>query len=178
MRRRTLLQWLTGIGSALPFPAVRAWAQAATFPGNQSDALRRIAILVLPSELGTEGSGRVASQFEQYVRDYRAGADTDHGYGVTRVRPKPPSPAAEYMKQLAALPNPLTRDAIESALEESGVKDLPRLPDGKSVVADLMSFYFRGSDANDLCYRAAIHRDTCRGLEGSNQPPSALKVSA
>jgi hypothetical protein len=178
MRRRTLLQWLAGIVGTLPFSQVRAWSEAAAFPGNQSDALRRIAALVLPSELGTEGSGRVASQFERYVREYRAGADTDHGYGVTRVRPKPPSPAADYLKQLAALPKPLTRDAIQSALEASGVKDLPRLPDGKNVIADLMSFYFRGSDANDLCYRAAIHRDTCRGLEGSDQPPAPLKASA
>ncbi len=27
-----------------------------------------------------------------------------------------------------------------------------------------MAFYFRCSDANDLCYRAAIGRDECRGL--------------
>ena len=33
---------------------------------------------------------------------------------------------------------------------------MPRIPDGKSVIADLMSFYFRSAEANDLCYRAAI----------------------
>jgi hypothetical protein len=39
-----------------------------------------------------------------------------------------------------------------------------------------MSFYFRGSDANDLCYRAAIGRDKCRGLAGSQNPPSELRA--
>jgi hypothetical protein len=178
MRRRTILQWLAGCAGTLPFPTVRAWSQTAAFPGNQSDSLRRIAAFVLPSELGAGGSDGVATQFERYVREYRPGADTDHGYGVTRVRPKPPSPAADYMKQLAAMPSPLTRQAVQRALEAAGIKDLPRLPDGKNVIADLMSFYFRGSDANDLCYRAAIKRDTCRGLEGSDQPPSPMKGSA
>jgi hypothetical protein len=38
-----------------------------------------------------------------------------------------------------------------------------------------MAFYFRSSDANDLCYRAAIGRDLCRGLDGSEQAPPPLK---
>jgi hypothetical protein len=178
MRRRTLLQWAAVIAGGLPFSAARIWSQTVAFPGNQSESLLRLAALVLPSELGSAGSARVAAQFEKYVREYRPGADTDHGYGVTRVRPKPQSPVAAYMKQLAVLPSPLTRETIQSALEQEGIKDLPRLPDGKSVIADLMSFYFRGSDANDLCYRAAIQRDTCRGLDGSDKAPAPLKGRA
>jgi hypothetical protein len=162
----------------LPFPAIRSWSQTTAFPGSQSAALRELAALVLPSSLGKAGADRIAEQFERYVREYRAGADTDHGYGVTRVRPKPATPAPEYMKQLAALPTPLTRVAVEKSLEESQVKDMPRLPDGKSVIADLMSFYFRSADANDLCYRAAIQRETCRGLEGSGKEPAPLGESA
>jgi hypothetical protein len=41
-----------------------------------------------------------------------------------------------------------------------------------------MSFYFNSADANDLCYRARIQRDTCRGLEGSENPPPPLKRGA
>jgi hypothetical protein len=37
-----------------------------------------------------------------------------------------------------------------------------------------MAFYFRSSDANDLCYRAQIGRDQCRGLAGSDRPPAPL----
>jgi hypothetical protein len=128
-------------------------------------------MIVLPA-----GSGPIADQFTRYVREYRPGADTDHGYGFTRVRPKPPSPAPEYLRQLAALPVPLTRAAVEAALEEAQIKDLPRLPDGKNVIADLMSFYFRSADANDLCYRASIKRDTCRGLAGSSREPAKESV--
>jgi hypothetical protein len=120
----------------------------------------------------------VADEFVIYVRDYRPGADTEHGYGFTRVVPKPPSPARRYAEQLSALPSPLTKDAVKQALTQSGVKELPRVPDGKSVIADLMAFYFRGSEANDLCYRAAIGRDQCRGLNGSDQTPAPLQEPA
>jgi hypothetical protein len=73
---------------------------------------------------------------------------------------------------------PLTRAAVEAALEAAQVRDLPRLPDGKSVIADLMSFYFRSAGANDLCYRAEIGRETCRGLAGSSKEPKPLKERA
>jgi hypothetical protein len=173
MRRRTLLQWLASLGTA-----IRAWSQTSVFPGDQAAVLHELAAAVLPTTLGRQGTDLIASQFERYVREYRPGADTDHGYGFTRVRPKPPSPAQEYLRQLAELPVPLTHDAIAAALDAAQIKDLPRLPDGKSVIADLMSFYFRSADANDLCYRAAIQRDTCRGLAGSSKAPKPLSERA
>jgi hypothetical protein len=169
MRRRTLLQWLASLGTA-----IRAWSQTQAFPANQAATLQNLAAIVLPGTLGRTGSDRIAAQFEKYVREYRPGADTEHGYGVTRVRPKPPSPAPAYLKQLAALPSPLTRAAVEGVLEAGQIKDIPRLPDGKNVIADLMSFYFRSAEANDLCYQAAIQRETCRGLAGSSQAPKPL----
>jgi hypothetical protein len=173
MRRRTALQWLAGLGAA-----IRGWSQSNQFPGDQAGKLREVAALVLPGSLGRAATDSVAGNFEKYVREYRAGADTEHGYGFTRVRPKPPSPAAEYVRQLSALPAPLTKEAVEAALEAAQVRDLPRLPDGKSVIADLMSFYFRSAEANDLCYRAAIQRDTCRGLTGSSKEPKPIQERA
>jgi len=167
MRRRNVLQWLAGLATSL-----RAWSQTTVFPADQAVALRNVATLVLPS---TANPDQIADRFVRYVREYRPGADTEHGYGFTRVRPKPPSPVQDYMRQLAALPTPLTKEAVSAALEQSQIKDLPRIPDGKSVIADLMSFYFRSAEANDLCYRAAIQRDTCRGLEGSSRKPQPLK---
>jgi hypothetical protein len=169
MRRRTLLQWFASLGAA-----VRGLSQNSSFPQNQAAKLKDLAAIVLPGSLGRAGTDGIAAKFERYVKEYRAGADTDHGYGFTRVRPKGPSPVPEYMKQLAALPTPLTRSAVESALEAADVRDIPRLPDGKSVIADLMAFYFRSADANDLCYRAAIQRDTCRGLAGSSKEPRRI----
>jgi hypothetical protein len=171
MRRRTVLQWLASLTTA-----IRGWSQTGISPlASHSGTLKDLAAIVLP---GGVASSRIAEDFQTYVREYRPGADTDHGYGFTRVRPKPPSPAAEYARQLAAFPVPLTRAAVEAALEAAQVRDLPRLPDGKSVIADLMSFYFRSAGANDLCYRAEIGRETCRGLAGSSKEPKPLKERA
>jgi hypothetical protein len=171
MRRRTVLQWLASLTTA-----IRGWSQAGSSPlATHSGTLKNLASIVLPAGVASD---RIAEEFETYVREYRPGADTDHGYGFTRVRPKPPSPAAEYLRQLAALPVPLTRGAVEAALEAAQIKDMPGLPDGKNVIADLMSFYFRSAEANDLCYRAAIERETCRGLAGSSKEPKPLKERA
>ncbi len=171
MRRRTLLQRVSGLLAVLPF--FRANADALFSPQHRT--LLGVAAVVLPSELGKAGIEAVAAKFEQYVREYRPGADTDHGYGFTRVVPKPPSPAATYAEQLSSLPTPITRAAVADLLQHSGVKELPRLPDGKNVVADLMSFYFRSSQANDLCYASYIGRDDCRGLAGLEHEPAPLR---
>lgn len=185
MLRRTVLRWIATATGTLPFPACRSWAQTATFPGPHRSTLRELAAIALPSELGAAGRDRVVEKFEQWVRDYRPGADMDHGYGFTRIRSKPPSPAPAYLAQLQALhesladaDSPSRRKAVEAALEQAGIKDLPRMPDGRHVIADLMSFYFQGSEANDLCYRAAIRRYSCRGLDGSDNPPPPLPGAA
>jgi hypothetical protein len=181
MLRRTVLQWIAATSGTLPFPAFRAWAQATNFPGKHQATLRELAAVVLPAELGRSGVDRIADQFEHWVRDYRPGASMENGYGFPRLRSKPPSPASTYLAQLEALSEPLAqadraakRNAIESALDHAGMKDLPRQPDGRHIATDLMSFYFHGSDANDLCYRAAIRRDSCRGLKGSDSPPPSM----
>lgn len=178
MLRRTVLQWLAAAAGTIPFPALRAWAQTTNFPGRYGDTLRELAATVLPAELGRAGSGQVALKFEQWVRDYRPGAVVEPGYGFPRIRSKELSPAATYLGQLATLPEHPTIADVERELQKAGVKELPRSPDGKHVVSDLMAFYFRGSDANDLCYRAAIRREDCRGLDGSDNPPPALRGTA
>ena len=181
MRRRTLLRWSASLGSAIRFFGLRAWAQTADFPAGQEDTLGALAAVVLPSELGPSRIRDIARRFELWVRDYRPGAEMDHGYGFTRLRTKPASPAPAYLRQLEDLRPALLnedaaarRQAVEAALEEAKLTDLPRTPDGRHVAADLMAFYFRSSDANDLCYGAAIGRDLCRGLKGSDNPPPAL----
>ncbi len=174
------MQWLVSAAAALPIPALRCWAQTASFPGKHGDVLRELAAVVLPGSLGREGAEGVAQKFERWVRDYKAGAELDHGYGVTRIRYQPVSPAPAYLVQLDALRGPFRsvdsgakRQAIEAALAK--ITALPRTPDGRHIIADLMSFYFHSSEANDLCYRAAIERYRCRGLEGSQNPPPPLK---
>jgi hypothetical protein len=167
MKRRTVL------GTLASLPA--AWAQFPEFPGEHAATFRDIAALVLPREVDAV---RVARDFTIWVHDYRAGAETDHGYGNTRIRVKGASPAAGYLKDLAALRDNVSRESITAAFKEANVTDLPRTPGGSHVAADLMAFYFHSSDANDLCYRAQIGRDQCRGLAGSDRPPAPLKGRA
>ena len=185
IRRRTILQWTGRLGGALGLGRVRVWAQAAGFPANQEDTLHALAAIVLPAELGAAGIDRTAEAFVSWVRGYRAGAEMDHGYGNTRLRAKGASPAPVYLRQLEALRPALAsggpdarREAVISALEQARIGELPRTPDGRHMAADLMAFYFRSSEANDRCYRAAIGRDLCRGLEGSEQAPAPLKGRA
>jgi len=185
IRRRTLLQWAANLGGLLRLSSVRAWAQAAGFPASQEATLRALAPVVLPAELGPAGIDRITEAFIRWVRNYRAGAEMDHGYGNTRLRSKPASPAPNYLLHLEALRPALAsgdadsrRQAVIAALEQAKINDLPRGLDGRHVAADLMAFYFRSSDANDLCYRAAIGRDLCRGLDGSEQAPAPLKEPA
>jgi hypothetical protein len=182
IRRRTLLGWAAYLAGALRLSSVRAWAQTADFPANQSDTLHALAAVVLPAELGPTGINQTADAFVRWVRGYRSGAEMDHGYGMTRLRSKGASPATNYQRHLEALREALLsgdadskRQAVTAALEQAKITDLPRSPDGRHVAADLMSFYFRSSDGNDLCYRAAIGRDQCRGLDGSEQVPAPLK---
>jgi hypothetical protein len=183
--RRTILRWTAQLGGALRLSGVRLWAQAADFPADQADTLRALAVVVLPAELGDAGIARVAEAFVAWVRGYRAGAEMDHGYGNTRLRSKAASPAVGYLRHLEALRAALLsgnldshRQAVAAALELARINDLPRSPDGRHVAADLMAFYFRSSDANDLCYRAAIGRDLCRGLDGSEEAPAPLREHA
>jgi hypothetical protein len=167
MKRRTLL----GVLASIRAP----WAQAAPFPGEHAATLREVAATVLPSVLEGESLNAFVAGFTRWVNGYRDGAEMDHGYGNTRIRFKGASPARAYATQLAALRGRVSPESLAAALRDAGVTDLPRTPGGSHVAADLMAYYFRGSDANDLCYRAQIGRDQCRGLAGSDREPAPLR---
>ena len=185
MQRRIALRWLVSLAGAIPVSRIRVWAQSAAFPVDQGDVLRALASVVLPSALGPDGLEKSSAAFERWVREYRPGAETEHGYGITRIRYQAPSPAPAYLSQLKELREVLLHGGsaekagrIRVILTDAGIAELPRVPEGKHIAADLMAFFFRGSDANDLCYRAAIGRDRCRGLADSQHAPAPLKENA
>jgi hypothetical protein len=185
MRRRRILQLLAAAAGTVPFRSWQAWAQTVTFPGNQASTLEAVALVTLPASLGREAMRAEAKSFEKWVQDYRPGADTDHGYGHTRVVPLPASPAPLYLEQLAALKPELAsgdreraRAAVITSMEKAGIKDLAPYGRGRHVAADLMSHYFLSDAANDLCYEAAIQRHECRGLKNSDLPPLPLRKQA
>src|SRR6266566_1272949 len=62
--------------------------------------LAAIAEVVLPSEADRKAA---VAAFTAWIANYKEGADTDHGYGNTRVRSTGPSPARNYAAQIAAL---------------------------------------------------------------------------
>jgi hypothetical protein len=180
MKRRTLLQLLVSTIVALP-ARVGLRAQTTTLSAADVTRLRAVADVVLPQEIGAAGRSRAVDQFVVWLQNYRAGAETDHGYGFPRLRRTAASPAAKYAGQLHALGATFPELAlaersrvVEAAIGAAGMQRLPGRPDGTHVATDLMAFYFNSIEANDLCYRAHIGRDTCRGLEGSENRPAPL----
>src|SRR5678815_5005189 len=113
-------------------------------------ALAAIAEVVLPSEADRAAA---VTAFTAWIADYKEGADTDHGYGNTRVRSTGPSPARNYPAQIAALdaaakakgavgftaaPLDQRRAIVEAAITEAKVERLPARPTGAHIAVDLM----------------------------------------
>lgn len=192
MKRRTLLQSFVGAFVATP---LARWRVSARPLDDLSEAnvatLKAIAEVVIPSAAGAEGRQRAVAQFTAWVANYKEAADRGHGYGNSQLsQPTGPSPAARYPAQFAALDQAardqgaasfvaaalaVRRTIVESALNTpQPVTRLPTRPTGANLVADFMGMYFSSAEATDLCYQAEIGRDTCRGLEGSEQPPKAM----
>ncbi len=190
MTRRLWLRLVGAVAAALPLSSLRAFAWAQAAPTLNTATLGAIAEVVLPSTLTVEERADAVTAFVDWVAGYRAGADAGHGYGNTRPRTTGPSPASAYPEQLAALEaaakaegaaslSALTIDArrrvIEAALTTpTRVTQLPSRPNGAHVVADFMGQFFHGQAGYNLAYQAAINREDCRGLDGSDAPPPPL----
>ncbi|MGH9175469.1 MAG: hypothetical protein ACRD1H_13980 [Vicinamibacterales bacterium] len=187
MKRRTLLQLLMS-GVAALTSRIGLQAQTTSLSSADADRIRALADVVLPEEIGSDGRTRAVTSFLTWLRDYRADAETDHGYGFPRMRRTPPSPATRYPAQLEALEAAArargpsfagtTRDEqraiVEAAILAAKVERLPGRPDGGHIATDLMGFFFDSVEGRDLCYRAQIGRDTCRALAGSDERPAPL----
>ena len=188
MKRRTLLQWLAAIPAVVPFESIRLFAQPRELTTDAVTALHEIAPTVLPATLGDIRARSVTDKFVAWTRGYREGVALAHGYGHPRLEKSGPSPVPAYMAQLAALAReaktrggtwraiePDTRRALlDAAFVKAGVRNLPARPAGQHVVADLMAFYFRSSEANDACYQALINREVCRPIAITTKRPVAL----
>ena len=179
--RRRALKSLGAVAAAPLFDARHFSLQAG---GLDPVVLAAIAGVVLPSEADRPVA---VAAFMRWIADYREGADTDHGYGNTRVRNTGPSPARDYPAQLMALDAAARavgaadfaaagveprRAIVEAAIAAAKIERLPARPNGAHIAADLMGHYFNSPAASDLCYRAAIGRDACRGLTGSENKPA------
>ena len=185
MKRRTVLQWLAAVPALLPFQSWRVFAQPRELTPDAIAALHEIAPTVLPATLGDNRVRSVTDRFVAWTRGYREGVALTHGYGHPRLQKSGPSPVPGYVAQLAALTaesrakgarwpalDAETRRALlDAAFTKAGVRNLPPRPLGQHVVADLMAFYFRSSEANDDCYQALINREVCRPIAITTKRP-------
>ena len=190
IRRRDVLKGLAA-APVLRLSAEAVLQQAGSSPLRADDpVVVALAEVVLPAECDRRAA---IAGFVRWLDNYKEGADTDHGYGNTRIRSTAPSPARNYAAQIAALDAAARtagaqgfaaasaaqrRTIVEAALASAGIERLPGRPNGAHIASDLMGHYFNSSAANDLCYRAAIERDACRGLDGSERPPKGADPRA
>ena len=187
MNRRTILQWFASGAAVLPFQRLRLLAQPRELTPAAIARLHEIAPTVLPASLGADRLRRTVDKFVQWTRGYREGVALSHGYGHPRLQKTGASPVPGYVSQLTALDAAArakgarwealdveTRRAIlDDAFNKAGVRNLPPRPLGPHVVADLMAFYFRSTDANDDCYSAMIQREVCRPIQITTRRPEA-----
>jgi hypothetical protein len=188
MKRRTLLQWTAALAGMLPFERLKLFAQPRELTPEAIAALHEIAPTVLPSALGAERTRATVDRFVVWTRGYREGVPLAHGYGHPRLVRSGATPVPAYLAQLAALEAEARaaggrwsaldaekrRTILDAAFTNAGVRNLPPRPTGQHVVADLMAFYFRSSEANDDCYNALINREVCRPIAITTRKPEPL----
>jgi hypothetical protein len=186
VKRREAIKTL--ITSAAAVPLMHVVLRADEIPAEQVAILRDVAATVLPSSIGGKGQDDAVDTFLRWIREYKEGVALSHGYGEPRLVKSGPSPATGYAKQLTALqqaaqsrggrfgalPIDVRRELLDAAFKSADVRNLPGRPDGKHVIADLMAHYFRGSEANDLCYNARIGRNTYRAIRVTTVRPQSL----
>jgi hypothetical protein len=204
MKRRTLLQRAAAVLAMVPIDRIRVFAQPRELTPDAVAMLHLVAATVLPASIGAARIGQVSEKFVAWTRGYREGVALSHGYGHPRLVKSGASPVPGYVRQLAALEAEALRHSsgqalrhssgqararggrwetldletrraiLDAAFAQAGVRSLPPRPAGQHVVADLMAFYFRSSDANDLAYNALINREVCRPIAITTRKPEPL----
>ncbi|MEZ5286925.1 MAG: hypothetical protein R2712_19385 [Vicinamibacterales bacterium] len=188
MRRRTLLQTIVSTLPLLPMARVRLSAQVRRLTPESVAMLHEVGGTVLPASIGTDRVSLIVDRFVAWAHEYEEGVALAHGYGHPRLAKAAASPVPDYIAQLSALGAAASarggafsslsldvrRTLLTEALASAKVTDLPSRPAGRHVVADLMAYYFRSSEANDQAYRARIGRQVCRPLALTTRRPAPL----
>ncbi len=189
MNRRTLLQWMASATAVLPFTGrLRLLAQPRDLTPDAIAMLSEVAPTVIPHSLGADRTRAIVATFIGWTSQYREGVPLSHGYGHPRLQRTARSPVPRYVAQLASLDAAARakggrwatldletqRALLDAAFTQAGVRALPARPNGQHVVADLMAIYFRSSEANDDCYKAAINREVCRPIQITTTRPAPL----
>lgn len=182
MQRRTFFKTL---GSNLALLLMPRWGRA---QAAQAVTYEELAVVVLPESLGPKRTAETVAAFDEWLKGYKAGADTGYGYGHTKPTVSGPYPGRAYPEQLKQLAAAATakgkpfgalsledrRAIVAAALKETGATTIPRKPNGKHVAADMMAYFYHSSDGVDFCYNAAIREKDCRGLASSVKRPAPV----
>ena len=152
--------------------------------------LGAVGAAVLPTaELGTNGVSQAVRGFQGWLDGYEPVAELNHGYFSAEIRYAPADPGARWKAQLEAL-DAEARKRHDAGLAELGLPDrrtllarhigregangLPGPARADHVAVGLLAWFYASSEANDLCYRARIRKQECRGLEGVGRPPEPI----
>lgn len=163
-----------------------AGAGATTLDAALLGALGRA---VLPtSDLGADGVDAALGGFQDWLAAYEPVAELNHGYFSAEIRYTPADPGPRWQAQLEALDAEARarhdagfadldvlaqRALLERSMGREGANGLPGPARADHVAVGLLAWFYASSEATDLCYRAAIRRQQCRGLEGvERRPPS------
>jgi hypothetical protein len=188
--RRTFLGWLAILvpvasGTTTPLPWVVRREKL-------DDALlRALATAILPSELGPDGMRRAADGLQAWVAGYRAGAETNHGYGSARIGITGADPSPRWALQLrtldvdsrrvhgagfTALTDEQRRAIVREQLTTDRANAIPGSVAGAQHVAlALLASFYASPEATDLCYEASIAPGTCRPLSRLPQQPTPIQ---
>jgi hypothetical protein len=155
-----------------------------------TETMRAIGEVVLPSELGADGMTRVLEDFRRWLADFEPVAELTHGYGSAEIRYGPADPAPRWQAQLEALElearkrhgqgfAALSRDERQVLLRREASREGPGMPNplqAQHVALGLMAYFFGTPEATDLCYRADIGAYRCRGLQSAVVEPAPLQA--
>ena len=183
--RRAFLGWLAAV---IPAGVLVRQAHALSVDALSASpgTLRAIGDAVLPSELGSAGSAAAVDRFQRWIAGYRNNAELVHGYGTSVLERAGPTPATRWAEQLdqlearaqrqharsfANLPAEERRAMVRaelSAVKADRIGSVARAP---HIALALLAHFYASPQATDLCYQAAIGKQTCRPLASSSRTP-------
>ncbi len=155
-----------------------------------------VGAVVLPSDaLGTPGLRQALERCGRWIAAFEPVAELDHDYLASDdIRYGPPDPRPLWRAQLDALDleaqqrfsttfarlepgrqEGMVRAAIDRAWPRPAGASMPRPEAAPHVALAIMAWYFRSTEANDLCYAARIGRHECRGMRGVTDIPRPLR---
>ena len=121
--RRAFVARLAGVIATWPFVGSRLSAivpsrfgiTPASERAPNATLLDALGDAVLPAELGPSGVTLTVRAFQQWMDEYRPGAEANHGYGTGRIESVPADPRPHWRDQLAALDSAARRDGASFA---------------------------------------------------------------